>query len=109
MVTQIAHKTEGPHGLPSGRRTEVGPLHPGLIILTVYDYGRAFQSLERSEPVRERIDSRRRRVERLTSSVVGPLPPRLARDDVSSLAGHALLFRKSVPGRDRARASGVPC
>ena len=57
MVTQITLKTEGPHGLPSGRRTEVDPLYPGLIILTVYDCGHAFQSLERSEPVRERIDS----------------------------------------------------
>ncbi len=65
MVTQITLKTEGPHGLPSGRRTEVDPLYPGqagLIILTVYDCGHAFQSLERSEPVRERIDSRGRRV-----------------------------------------------
>jgi hypothetical protein len=32
MVTQITPKTEGPHGLPSGRRTEVDPLYPGLII-----------------------------------------------------------------------------
>ena len=62
MVTQITLKTEGPHGLPSGRRTEVDPLYPGLIILAVYDCGHAFQSLERSEPVRERIDSRGRRV-----------------------------------------------
>jgi hypothetical protein len=50
MVTQITLKTEGPHGLPSGRRTEVDPLYPGLIILTVYDCGHAFQSLVRSEP-----------------------------------------------------------
>jgi hypothetical protein len=52
MVTEITLKTEGPHGLPSGRRTEVDPLYPGLIILTVYDCGHAFhwQSLERSEP-----------------------------------------------------------
>ncbi len=91
MVTQIALKTEGPHGLPSGRRTEVDPLYPGLIILAAYDRGHAFQSLERSEPVRERIDSRRRRVERVTSSVVGPVPPRLARDYVSSLAEMATL------------------
>ena len=62
MVTQITLKTEGPHGLPSGRRTEVDPLYPGLIILAVYDCGHAFQSLERSEPVRERIDSRGRQV-----------------------------------------------
>ena len=62
MVTQITPKTEDPHGLPSGRRTEVDPLYPGLIILTVDDCGHAFQSLERSEPVRERIDSRGRRV-----------------------------------------------
>jgi hypothetical protein len=50
MVTQITLKTEGPHGfkLPSGRQTEVDPLYPGLIILTVYDCGNAFQSLERS-------------------------------------------------------------
>jgi hypothetical protein len=44
--------------LPSGRQTEVDPLYRGLIILAVYDCGHAFQSLERSEPVRERIDSR---------------------------------------------------
>ncbi len=56
MVTQITRKTEGPHGLPLGRRKEVDPLYPGLIILAVYDCGHAFQSLERSEPVRERID-----------------------------------------------------
>ncbi len=62
MVTQITLKTEGPHGLPSGRQTEVDPLYRGLIILTVYDCGHAFQSLERSEPMRERIDSRGRRV-----------------------------------------------
>jgi hypothetical protein len=43
MVTQITLKTEGPHGLPSGRRTEDDPLYPGLIILTVYDCGHAFQ------------------------------------------------------------------
>jgi hypothetical protein len=58
MVTQIALKTEGPNGLPSGRRTEVDPLYPGRIILAVYDCGHAFQSLERSEPVRERIDEK---------------------------------------------------
>jgi hypothetical protein len=34
MVTQITLKTEGPHGLPSGRQTEVDPLYRGLIILT---------------------------------------------------------------------------
>jgi hypothetical protein len=51
MATQITLKTEGPNGLPSGRRTEVDPLYPGLIILlTVYDCGHAFQSLERTEP-----------------------------------------------------------
>ena len=61
MVTQITLKTEGPHGLPSGRRAEVDPLYPGLIILTDYDCGQRF-TLERSEPVRERIDSRGRRV-----------------------------------------------
>ena len=44
MVTQITLKTEGPHGLPSGRQTEVDPLYRGLIILTVYDCGHAFQS-----------------------------------------------------------------
>jgi hypothetical protein len=57
MVTQITLKTEGPHGLPSlaGRRTE-DPLYPDLIILTDYDRGSAFQSLERSEP-RERSAS----------------------------------------------------
>ena len=32
MATQITVKTEGPHGLPSGRRTEVDSLYPGLII-----------------------------------------------------------------------------
>ena len=41
MVTQITLKTEGPHGLPSGRQTEVDPLYRGLIILTVYDCGHA--------------------------------------------------------------------
>ena len=45
MVTQITLKTEGPHGLSSGRRAEVDPLYPGLIILTDYDCGHAFQSL----------------------------------------------------------------
>ncbi len=50
VATQITLKTEGPHGLPSGRRTEVDPLYPGLIILTVCDCGHALQSLERSEP-----------------------------------------------------------
>jgi hypothetical protein len=48
LVTQITLKTEGPHGLPSGRQTEVDPLYRGLIILTVYDCGHAFQSLESS-------------------------------------------------------------
>ena len=37
MVTQITLKTEGPHGLPSGRQTEADPLYRGLIILTDYD------------------------------------------------------------------------
>ena len=41
MVTQITLKTEGPHGLPSGRQTEVDPLYRGLIISTVYDSGHA--------------------------------------------------------------------
>ncbi len=36
MVTQITLKTEGPHGLPSGRQTEVDPLYRGLIILAAY-------------------------------------------------------------------------
>ena len=44
MVRQITLKTEGPHGLPSGRRAEADPLYPGLIILTDYDCGHAFQS-----------------------------------------------------------------
>ena len=39
MVTQITLKTEGPHGLPSGRQTEADPLYRGLIILTDYDCG----------------------------------------------------------------------
>ena len=50
MVTQITLKTESPHGLLSGRRTEVDPLYPGLIILAVYDCGHAFQSHLRDEP-----------------------------------------------------------
>ena len=49
MVTQITLKTEGPHGLPSGRRAEADPLYPGLIILTDYDCGQRF-TLKRSEP-----------------------------------------------------------
>jgi hypothetical protein len=69
MVTQITLKTEGPHGLPSGRRTdsepesEVDPLYPGLIILADYDSTCDLRPrvpitlFERSEPVRERIDS----------------------------------------------------
>ncbi len=57
IVQPRLYDTEGPHGLPSGRQTEADPLYPGLIILTVYDCGHAFQTLERSEPVRERIDS----------------------------------------------------
>ena len=56
MVTQITLKTEGPHGLPSGRQTEADPLYRGLIISTDYDCGHAFQSLPENEPVRERID-----------------------------------------------------
>ncbi len=48
---------------------EVDPLYPGLIILAAYDCGNAFQSLERSEPVRERIDSRGRREEQVASRV----------------------------------------
>ena len=48
MVTQITLKTESPHGLLSGRQTEADPLYRGLIILTVYDCGHAFQSLESS-------------------------------------------------------------
>ena len=47
MVTLITLKTEGPHGLPSGRRAEADPLYPGLIILTDFDCGHAFQSLPR--------------------------------------------------------------
>jgi hypothetical protein len=46
MVTQITLKTEGPHGLPSGRWAEVDPLYPGLIILTDYDSGHASHSRE---------------------------------------------------------------
>jgi hypothetical protein len=46
MVTQITLKTEGPHGLPSGRRAEVDPLYRGLIILAVYDSGHATHSRE---------------------------------------------------------------
>ena len=42
MVTQIILKTEGPHGLPSGRQTEADPLYRGLIILTDYDCGQRF-------------------------------------------------------------------
>jgi hypothetical protein len=58
MVTQITLKTEGPHGLPSGRQTEVDPLYRGLIILAVYDCGHALQShLREVSLVRERIDS----------------------------------------------------
>jgi hypothetical protein len=49
MVTQITLKTEGPHGLPSGRQTEADPLYRGLIILTDYDCGQRF-TLKRSEP-----------------------------------------------------------
>ena len=49
MVTQITLKTEGPHGLPSGRQTEADPLYRGLIILTDYDCGQRF-TLERTEP-----------------------------------------------------------
>jgi hypothetical protein len=50
MATQITLKTEGPHGLPSGRRTEVDPRYPGLIILvTDYDCGQRFTP-KRSEP-----------------------------------------------------------
>ena len=52
MVTQITLKTEGPHGLPSGRQTEADPLYRGLIILTVYDCGHAFRSLKKSSRAR---------------------------------------------------------
>jgi hypothetical protein len=111
MVTQITLKTEGPHGLPSGRQTEVDPLYRGLIILTVYDCGHAFQPHLREVSLCANASTREEGGwQRFTNSVVGPHPPRLAGDYVSSLAGHACLvcfFRKSVPGRDRTR--GVPC
>ncbi len=55
MVTQITLKTEGPHGLPSGRRTEVDPLYPGLIILAVYDSGHATHSRELSRARTQRL------------------------------------------------------
>jgi hypothetical protein len=58
MVTQITLKTEGPHGLPCFRPTERRLIRHGrgLIILTDYDRGHAFQShpLRRAVPVRER-------------------------------------------------------
>ena len=50
MVTQITLKTEGPHGLPSGRRAEADPLYPGLIILTDYDCGQRFTPERTDEP-----------------------------------------------------------
>ncbi len=81
MVTQITLKTEGPHGLPSGRQTEVDPLYRGLIILTVYDCGHAFQSLERSEPSARthRLKSSRARTHRLEGAA-GKFISRCLRD-----------------------------
>ena len=80
MVTQITLKTEGPHGLPSGRQTEADPLYRGLIILTDYDCGQRF-TLERTEPcanatTRER--GGRRAPHELSRGTARP--PRLARD-----------------------------
>ncbi len=57
MVTQIALKTEGPHGLPSGRQTEADPLHRGLIILAVYDSGRASHPRELSRARTQRLET----------------------------------------------------
>ncbi len=45
---RFALKTEGPHGLPSGRQMEADPLYRGLIILAVYDSGHATHSRELS-------------------------------------------------------------
>ena len=56
MVTQITLKTEGPHGLPSGRRAEVDPLYPGLIILTDYDCGHASHLRDVSRARTQRLD-----------------------------------------------------
>ncbi len=63
MVTQITLKTEGPHGLPSGRQTEADsdPLYRGLIILTDYDSGHASHSRGLSRARTQRLDRRRRR------------------------------------------------
>ena len=56
MVTQITLKTEGPHGLPSGRRAEVDPQYPGLIILTDYDCGHASHLRDVSRARTQRLD-----------------------------------------------------
>ncbi len=63
MVTQITLKTEGPHGLPSGRQTEADPLYRGLIILTDYDSGHRDASHSRglSRARTQRLDRGRRR------------------------------------------------
>jgi hypothetical protein len=58
MVTQITLKTEGPHGLPSGRQTEADPLYRGLIILTDYDADTL------SEHLRELSRARTQRLDR---------------------------------------------
>ena len=55
MVTQITLKTEGPHGLPSGRQTEADPLYRGLIILTDYDSGHASHLRELSRARTQRL------------------------------------------------------
>jgi hypothetical protein len=71
MVTQITLKTEGTHGLPSGRQTEADPLYRGLIILAVYDCGHA------SHP-RELMS--RARTQRLETEASPVTTLRLARD-----------------------------
>jgi hypothetical protein len=82
MVTQITLKTEGPHGLPSGRQTEVDPLYRGLIISAVYDSGHASRprglSLCANASTREEGGW-----QRFTNSVVGPHPPRLRDYEIS--------------------------
>jgi hypothetical protein len=90
MVTQITLKTEleGPHGLPSGRRTEVDPLYPGLIILTLNRLRNlAATRSNHSRGVSLCANASTREGggpgpgwQRSTNSVVGPHPPRLARD-----------------------------
>jgi hypothetical protein len=71
MVTQITLKTEGPHGLPSGRQTEVDPLYRGLVILTDYDSGHASHSRELMS---------RARTQRLETEASPVTTLRLARD-----------------------------